>query len=122
MVPGGLTEILNPSQRQVGETEANTLVLAGPGTGKTQVGTLKVGYLVATGRALPHEVLVLTFTKRAVGEFRQRMVELLGPEAGAKVGISTFHAHGRGLIEIGQSKPVKLLLPHQREQVLKELL
>lgn len=72
------------------------IVLAGPGTGKTRVLTRRVAWLVERG-ANPEHVLALTFTRKAAGELRERLVELIGPRADA-VRAMTFHAFGQSLI------------------------
>jgi DNA helicase-2/ATP-dependent DNA helicase PcrA len=66
------------------------LVIAGAGSGKTRVLTSRIGYLLAEGRARPHEVLAITFTNRAAGEMRDRVDQLVGASRG--MWVMTFHA------------------------------
>ena len=88
----GLTEGLNPAQREaVSCLDGALLVVAGPGSGKTRVLTHRIAALVATGRATVDEVLAVTFTNRAAGEMRERVVELVGPDA-RRMWVMTFHA------------------------------
>jgi DNA helicase-2/ATP-dependent DNA helicase PcrA len=67
------------------------LVIAGAGSGKTRVLTRRLAHLVATGDAPPWGVLAITFTNKAAGEMRSRVVDLLG-ERGEKMWVSTFHS------------------------------
>ena len=82
---------LNPSQREaVTLPDGPALVIAGAGSGKTRVLTSRIGYLLAEGRARPHEVLAITFTNRAAGEMRDRVDQLVGASRG--MWVMTFHA------------------------------
>ncbi|MDQ3448810.1 MAG: ATP-dependent helicase [Chloroflexota bacterium] len=84
-------------RRAVTHGEGPLLVIAGPGTGKTEVMTRRVAWLIATKRARPSEVLALTFTDRAADEM-QRRVDVLVPYGHAEASIHTFHAFGDRLL------------------------
>ncbi len=71
--------------------------MAGPGTGKTEVITRRVAWLIASKRARPSEILALTFTERAADEMQAR-VDLLVPYGQADTAIHTFHAFGDWLL------------------------
>ena len=73
------------------------LVIAGPGTGKTEVITRRIAWLIASRRALPSQILGLTFTERAADEMQAR-VDLLVPYGQADTAIHTFHAFGDWLL------------------------
>src|SRR5215467_7765651 len=89
---------LNPRQQDaVTHGDGPLLVLAGAGTGKTAVITRRIAWLIATRRARPSEILALTFTDKAAAEMQER-VDVLVPYGFADVGISTFHAFGRQIL------------------------
>src|SRR5262245_55535771 len=89
---------LNADQRKaVTHGDGPLLIVAGAGTGKTQVITRRIAWLIATRRARPSEILALTFTDKAAEEMQLR-VDVLVPYGFADVGISTFHAFGRQLL------------------------
>jgi len=72
------------------------LVLAGPGTGKTRVLTRRIARLVQQG-VDARSICAITFTRRAAGELRDRLADLLGPGA-APIEACTFHALGLALL------------------------
>ena len=89
---------LNAHQRRaVTHEDGPLLVVAGAGTGKTQVITRRIAWLVATRRAKPSEILALTFTDKAAEEMAVRVDQLV-PYGYTDTAISTFHAFGDGLI------------------------
>jgi len=105
---------LNREQRRaVTHGTGPALVIAGPGTGKTEVVTRRVAWLIATRRARPREILALTFTDNAAREMQAR-VDVLVPYGQADAAIHTFHAFGDRLLrehafELGLSPDVRLL-------------
>jgi len=72
------------------------LVVAGAGTGKTTVMAQRILHLVESGQARPHEVLGLTFTNKASRNLKERVREVLGPDADAT--IATYHSFGASLV------------------------
>ncbi|MDQ3554631.1 MAG: UvrD-helicase domain-containing protein, partial [Chloroflexota bacterium] len=96
-VAGLLRGLDRDQRRAVTHGEGPMLVIAGPGTGKTEVITRRVAWLIATKRARPSEVLALTFTDRAADEMQTR-VDVLVPYGHAEASIHTFHAFGDRLL------------------------
>ncbi len=82
---------LNPAQREaVLHDEGPLVVVAGAGSGKTRVLTRRIARLVAHGTP-PWRILAITFTNKAAGEMRDRVVELVGDDA-SRMWVSTFHS------------------------------
>ncbi len=83
---------LNPTQKQaVDSIEGPVMVLAGPGTGKTQVLTVRIANILKQTDADASSILALTFTEAAAREMKERLIDLTGQE-GYFVKIGTFHA------------------------------
>lgn len=83
---------LNEAQKLVVETiEGPVLVIAGPGTGKTQVLAARIGNILLKTDVRPENILCLTFTESGTIAMRKRLLSFLGPDA-YRVGIFTFHA------------------------------
>jgi DNA helicase-2/ATP-dependent DNA helicase PcrA len=105
---------LNPDQlRAVTHGDGPLLVVAGAGTGKTQVITRRIAWLIASRRAKPSEILALTFTDKAADEMAVRVDQLV-PYGYTDTSIATFHAFGDRLIreyalELGLAPDVRVL-------------
>lgn len=89
---------LNQAQKQAVEYLAGPLlVLAGPGTGKTQLLSQKVAFVLKNTDINPENILCMTFTESGVSNMRERLKSIIGKD-GAKVNINTYHAFGSDLL------------------------
>ena len=83
---------LNPAQREAVEcTHGPLLVLAGAGSGKTRVLTMRIAHMIADEGVRPWQVLAITFTNKAAAEMRERLGALL-PGGTRGMWVCTFHA------------------------------
>ncbi len=119
---------LNPEQREAVEaTEGPVLVLAGAGTGKTRVLTTRLAHILATGRAKPWELLVVTFTNKAAREMRERITHLIGPTSEGLRWLGTFHSVAAQILRrhaelVGLKSTFTILDTDDQERLLKQLL
>jgi DNA helicase-2/ATP-dependent DNA helicase PcrA len=103
---------LNEEKLEILKYDGNTLVIANPGTGKTQLLAYKYAQLLKSGIA-PSDILCLTFTKKATNEMEERIIKIL-KEEGLKIDYSdlnvyTFHAYACEQIGIEETIPTNLL-------------
>ncbi len=99
---------LNEAQRRaIHHGEGPLLVIAGAGTGKTRVITERIRHLLLSNAELPGEsILGLTFTRKAAGEMKARVVKSVGERA-KDVTLATFHSFCEGLLaEIAPGRSV----------------
>ncbi len=90
--------MLNQKQREAVEyLDGPLLVLAGPGTGKTQLLSEKVAYILKNTDTNPENILCLTFTETGAANMRERLKRIVGSD-GAKVNIGTYHAFGSEIL------------------------
>ena len=110
---------LNPEQKEaVTHKEGPLLIVAGAGTGKTNVITKRIVWLILEKKAKPDEILALTFTEKAAAEMEERVDKLL-PYGYLDLWISTFHSFCQRIleqhaVEIGLSNDFKLLSETQQ--------
>ncbi len=90
---------LNAGQKKaVDAIDGPVLVVAGPGTGKTTILTLRIANILKRTDTPPDAILALTFTESGVYAMRRKLVEIVG-SAGYKVNIATFHGFCNGVIK-----------------------
>lgn len=89
---------LNQQQRQaVDYIDGPLLVIAGPGTGKTELLSMRAANILQRTDTLPSSILCLTFTESGAQAMRQRLCDIIGTDA-YKVSIHTFHSFGTEVI------------------------
>ena len=89
---------LNQNQKKAVEyLEGPLLVLAGPGTGKTQLLSQKVAYILKHTDTNPENILCMTFTESGAKNMRERLKSIIGSD-GLKVNVSTYHAFGSEIL------------------------
>ena len=95
-------------------TDGRQMVVAGPGTGKTEFLIRRVARIIETGRASTSEVVVLSFSRRATGKLEKRIETAIGPNV-IPIDVTTFHSLALRLIEAvsGGRRPVPLTTPEQ---------
>ena len=119
---------LNPEQRLAVETlDGPVLVLAGAGTGKTRVLTVRIAHILATGRARPSEILAVTFTNKAAREMKARVGEIVGHVVEGMPWLGTFHSIGVKILrrhaELVGLKPIFTILDvDDQVRLMKQLL
>lgn len=97
-----LYNMLNREQREAVDTiEGPVMVIAGPGTGKTQILTLRIANILKETDIPADAILALTFTNAAAANMRKRLVSIIGSDA-YRVSIYTFHSFANHLIENNQ--------------------
>src|SRR5438045_7455853 len=90
---------LNEKQRlAVDSIEGPVMVIAGPGTGKTQILASRIGKILLETDIFPQNILCLTYTDAGVVAMRKRLLQFIGPDA-YKVNIYTFHAFCNEVIQ-----------------------
>lgn len=84
---------LNSEQEKAVKTiDGRLLVLAGAGSGKTRVLTLRMAHLINDHHVSPKSIVGLTFTNKAAAEMRHRIAQLVSPTAAKQITLATFHS------------------------------
>jgi DNA helicase-2/ATP-dependent DNA helicase PcrA len=92
-------EMLNEAQRKAVDTiDGPVMVIAGPGTGKTQILSARIGKILQVTDSLPENILCLTYTDAGVVAMRRRLLQFIGPDA-YKVNIHTYHSFCNDIIQ-----------------------
>src|SRR5690606_21667191 len=117
---------LNENQKKaVDQTEGPVMVIAGPGTGKTQILAIRIGKILLATDTLPQNILCLTYTEAGAIAMRERLVKFIGTDA-YKVNISTFHSFCNQIIQenlsVFQKNELNPIDELERVQLLKTLI
>lgn len=100
---------LNDKQKEVAVLSEGTIrVLAGAGTGKTKTMVHRIAYMINVLNINPSEILVFSYTNKAVNEFRERIHNLLGEKVDL-VNIHTFHAFANKILKTYTNENFKIL-------------
>jgi DNA helicase-2/ATP-dependent DNA helicase PcrA len=119
---------LNPAQQEAARvTDGPVLIIAGPGSGKTRTLTHRIAYLIASGKARPHDILAVTFTNKAAREMQERIRKLAGGEGARGIWMGTFHSIFARLLrrdgeKIGFSSDFSIYDTDDTERVLRQLM
>lgn len=90
---------LNELQKKCVDTpEGPLLILAGPGTGKTELLSVRAGAIAGQKRAEPENILILTYTNSAAKAMKERLAKVMG-QSGYDVEVSTFHGFANSIIQ-----------------------
>src|SRR5215831_4318014 len=124
--PPYLARLNEAQEHAVTAGDGPLLVLAGAGTGKTRVLTTRVAHLLATGRAFPGELLVVTFTNKAAREMRERLEAMVG-RAAEGMWLGTFHAIAARILRrhaelVGLKSSFTILDTDDQLRLLKQIL
>lgn len=86
-----LDQLNEPQREGVTHTEGPAMIIAGAGSGKTRVLTYRIAYLIQEKKVDPFNIMALTFTNKAAREMRNRIEQVIGPEA-KNLWMGTFHS------------------------------
>jgi DNA helicase-2/ATP-dependent DNA helicase PcrA len=119
-----------PQKEAVQHTEGPLLIFAGAGSGKTRVITNRVAYLISEKNVEPYNILAVTFTKKAAGEMKERITEILNQldlDLASTPTIGTFHSIGATILRkdvkhVGLDTKFTILDQDDTENIVKEFL
>jgi DNA helicase II / ATP-dependent DNA helicase PcrA len=125
--------LLNPSQREaVTAPDGPSLIIAGPGTGKTLTLVYRIAYLISELGINPKKILAVTFTTKAAQEMKERLFKILPSDSArtqclALLTVSTLHALGLSLLREHSEKvdvlpSFQILSESEQVQLVKEIL
>ncbi|HQV97036.1 MAG TPA: ATP-dependent DNA helicase [Saprospiraceae bacterium] len=115
---------LNQKQREAVDTiDGPVMVIAGPGTGKTQLLAVRIGNILLNTDVFPHNILCLTYTEAGATAMRERLTSFIGPDA-YNVNFFTFHAFCNSVISenpqyFGDFKALQLVSDIELVEILR---
>ncbi|MBN2093874.1 MAG: ATP-dependent helicase [Candidatus Zambryskibacteria bacterium] len=118
---------LNPKQKEAVNTiEGPVMVIAGPGTGKTTILTLRIANILLKTDTKPENILALTFTNSGVSAIRKNLIEYMGDDA-YRVNIFTFHAFAENIIKefsfyFKELESSKIISDLEKLEILEEIM
>ncbi|MDR3624434.1 MAG: UvrD-helicase domain-containing protein [Chlamydiales bacterium] len=121
-----LNKLNSEQQRAVFTTDGKVLVLAGAGSGKTRVLTVRIAHLIRNCNVSPSSILGLTFTNKAAAEMRERVGHLLGDRAAKEITLCTFHSFCMNILRkeieaIGYTKHFSLYDEYDVQRLVKQI-
>jgi superfamily I DNA/RNA helicase len=91
-------QLNNEQKLIVDSTDGPCMVLAGPGSGKTQVLALRAARILGQADISPHNIVCITFTDKAATNMRTRIARFVGEVASSQMTIMTFHGLGQWIL------------------------
>lgn len=122
-----LLEGMNECQKEaVQHTQGPLLIMAGAGSGKTRVLTHRMAYILAEEEVHPWNILAITFTNKAAREMKERVSQLVGPQA-EDMWVSTFHSMcvrilRRDIELLGYQRSFTICDPSEQQTAMKRIL
>jgi superfamily I DNA/RNA helicase len=122
-----LAQLNQEQRRAVSTTEGRLLILAGAGSGKTKVLTMRMAYLVAHLHVSPRSILGLTFTNKAAGEMRHRVGQMIDRSLAKQITLSTFHGFCMQLLRreahhLGYTSDFSLYSEREIQRLMQQIL
>ena len=120
-----ISDLLNKEQLEAAtHKDGPLLILAGAGSGKTRVITYRIAYLISEYGVSPANILAVTFTNKAAGEMKSRILNVVGKTA-ESIWMSTFHSMGVRILrhhadKIGFTRDFTIYDEDDRERLVKE--
>lgn len=120
-----LNTLNNEQKKAVLAGDGPLIVLAGAGSGKTRVLTMRIAHLIAERDVLPENILAVTFTKKAAGEMKERISKFV-PESGG-LWIGTFHSIFSRILRreasaVGYTKDFVIYDREDQESIIKKII
>jgi len=117
---------LSDEQSEAVAFDGPALVVAGAGSGKTRTLTAKIAHLINSGYS-SKQILAITFTNKAAGEMKQRLVQMTGLPADEFPWVRTFHSASFKILKqhcrlLGFAQPLQIYAEYQQQKLFKEIL